>query len=683
MANNNLVLSLLITAKDQASGVLSGIRNAINGTAEQTGVLGSVARGITGTFGLLSGALAGVGFSAFLKSTVDAADALDELSQKTGVSVQALAGLQRLPDLAEVPIENVGNAINRLSKYMANNAEEAQKLGITAKDPVEAFYQLADVFSQTTSAQERAALGTKVLGKSYADLAPVLLQGGDALRSQVDAFAKQSGITSEVAARAGELNDKWTNLTNSARDFLTRGVLPVIPVLAKLVEYFQGFGKESSAVNASMSQSAPVFSMIAKILTGFTTTVELAALGIGALAAKLQAIATGNFSGLSAIDKAFSEDKEKAIARYVTLLDQLNTQQTQAPATNQAAEGVKQVYTEVDIALNKFKEWGDGSITAAQGVSDALKNLSDIELAKMKAALVEAFATGKNSSQELQEALSQIKTEEVTRAWKTLGQESSQSLQKAANEAKQAYVTIKESGQASAADLEKAWGAVEQKILAVTQAKNAQSEADRQRQDNLDSLDMIGATPQEQSDARRKQLTDETIAYDKAVRQGDYQEAVRIAQEKEKLAFENAQAETEAARAGEIAGYHAYDSKQKYMRAIEDTKKALEGLKEAEQATTTQQDNANTGDGQQNGEPAKTPLEIQQEAAAKFVENVKAINETPLKIAVETNLEEVNNQAETLLETLTKLNTVLGSKGKDGDLTQQLSDEALKRGAPS
>ena len=129
------------------------------------------------------------------------------MSLKTGIAVEKLAGFQLATKQSGTDMDAFTLSANKLSVNIAKNSEEFAKLGITAKDPAEAFLQLADVFSSIEDPQQRAALAAKALGKSWQDMAPLLSQGGDALRASVSEGAKLSGITADMAHEADAFND--------------------------------------------------------------------------------------------------------------------------------------------------------------------------------------------------------------------------------------------------------------------------------------------------------------------------------------------------------------------------------------------------------------------------------------------------------------------------------------------
>jgi len=183
---------------DRISGDLDRFQSRAQSTSEK----------INGALAALGVGLSVAGITAFVKEGIDAADALNDMSARTGIAVEQLAGFRLATQLGDTDMESFTAAANKLNIAMGKNSEAFAKLGIDARDPAEAFMQLADVMSSIEDPQQRAALGAKALGKAWADMAPLLLQGGDALRKTVEEGAKMSGITADMAEQAGKLNDQ-------------------------------------------------------------------------------------------------------------------------------------------------------------------------------------------------------------------------------------------------------------------------------------------------------------------------------------------------------------------------------------------------------------------------------------------------------------------------------------------
>jgi hypothetical protein len=187
---------------------------------------------------LFAKAAAGIsvaGIAAFVKTGIDAADAFNDLADRTGVAIEALAGLDYAAKLGDTSIEAVAQGLNKLSIYMVKNAEDAKALGLATQDPAEALIQFADIFASIEDEQQRAALGATVLGKSYAELAPLLLQGADGLRENVAIGQKLSGITTENAKAAGAFNDKLDKLDFALSHLSVRVAGPTVDALNSLL----------------------------------------------------------------------------------------------------------------------------------------------------------------------------------------------------------------------------------------------------------------------------------------------------------------------------------------------------------------------------------------------------------------------------------------------------------------
>lgn len=159
------------------------------------------------------------GIGAFVKSSIDAADALQDLSDRVGVSVKDLASFKLAAQLADTDLQSLGDGIARLSRTIGDAdrgnktaAKALQELGISARDPKEAFLQLADAVKRIEDPNRRAALLNNVLGKSYQELLPLLQQGGDALRKSAEESESYADSMARLAPEAGKFNDALDKL---------------------------------------------------------------------------------------------------------------------------------------------------------------------------------------------------------------------------------------------------------------------------------------------------------------------------------------------------------------------------------------------------------------------------------------------------------------------------------------
>ena len=194
---------------------------------------------LSSSLGLIGGGLSIVAFGSFIKASIDAADKLNDLSKSTGVSVEQLAGLQLAAKQSGTDLEGVAQAINKLSVNIGKDGEKFAKLGITAKEPLEAFKQLADVFVAIKDPQERAAVAAAALGKSWASAAPLLAEGGKAIGEMVEKGTKLSGITRQIAADADKFNDQLEELKTIAGQAGRSIGSELIPFISSAIKEFQ------------------------------------------------------------------------------------------------------------------------------------------------------------------------------------------------------------------------------------------------------------------------------------------------------------------------------------------------------------------------------------------------------------------------------------------------------------
>lgn len=241
----------------------------------------AAAVGLKSAFGAL-GVGIGVGaLAAFAKSGIDAADSLNDMSARLGVSVKDLASFKLAADQSGTSLESVGEGVSRLSKSIglaeAGNKQLAgalQGLGITARDPKEAFFQLADAVQRIDDPSKRAALLSQVLGKSYGELVPLLSQGSDALRQSARQSETFAEAMSRLAPNADKFNDQLAAMKINAAGTAGAVLVDLMPVLKGLLgvtlgvsEAFQEVGTSMGATAAAVSHPAQAFTIMKQLFS--------------------------------------------------------------------------------------------------------------------------------------------------------------------------------------------------------------------------------------------------------------------------------------------------------------------------------------------------------------------------------------------------------------------------------
>ena len=253
-------LKKIEAAATPASGGLKLLSSAANdakfqleAATERLGLLGSVL-GKLGPAGLIAGAsiaALGVGITALVMPVARVGDEFFKLSQKTGVSVEALTALDYAAKLSDVTTEGLTKALQKLSVAMFDTQVNGQEgsaalkaLGVSATDahgqirPTEAvLLDLAGKFADMPDGADKAALAVKLFGKEGLAIIPFLNQGREGITALMEEAQRLGLVMSEDGARASEVfNDNLTRLSALFEGVQRQIGSAVIPILADFTE---------------------------------------------------------------------------------------------------------------------------------------------------------------------------------------------------------------------------------------------------------------------------------------------------------------------------------------------------------------------------------------------------------------------------------------------------------------
>ena len=241
---------LKIKADVEGEGKINALGRAIGGLSGTAGKVSGGLKGLAGAAGGLSGALGslvplatGAGLAAMAKGAIDAADNMNDLSQKTGVSVESLSKFQQAANASGTSIEGVGGAMIKLNKGLAAGtgpaADALKALGISATDASgklkttdAVMLEVADKFKAMPDGAGKTALALQLFGKAGADMIPLLNGGSKAI---TDLSATMTGA---FAKGADSLNDKLAALQGKLLGLgvqIGTALMPMLNVIADLV----------------------------------------------------------------------------------------------------------------------------------------------------------------------------------------------------------------------------------------------------------------------------------------------------------------------------------------------------------------------------------------------------------------------------------------------------------------
>lgn len=264
--------SLIIALAADVASLRRDLDQAKSAVGNASSSMVGAAKAIGAAFAALG---VGAGLLRMIDGTVNLADALDELSQKSGFAVEELSRLRAVPDLAGVGIEDLARGLKDFNKSLveatdttSKSAQIFQALGVDLSGgPQEALLGTAEAFSKLEDASLRSVAASELFGKQGQAFIPALLGGRKAFEDaarEADRFG--TVISTQMAKQAGEFNDNLSRLTSSASALGIAIANPLLPLLNRMTEAMltlRGGGDAARKMLDDMTDSAT--KLIAKL----------------------------------------------------------------------------------------------------------------------------------------------------------------------------------------------------------------------------------------------------------------------------------------------------------------------------------------------------------------------------------------------------------------------------------
>lgn len=211
----------------EAPAELQRVAAAVKAQQQALEGSGSAITKITSLQGALTSQLAAyagpaaIGFA--IKQTLDYADTLTKMSDRTGIGVIALQRLEAIAKPSGNTIEEVANAVNKFQKNLAEGDSAAtgaiNRLGLSfskLKDlnPDEQFIAIAKAIQGIKDPAEQTLIAVQLFGRGGAEILPTL-------KAKVDELADSTVKMSAESVKAlDDLGDKFGQLKTSALNSL-------------------------------------------------------------------------------------------------------------------------------------------------------------------------------------------------------------------------------------------------------------------------------------------------------------------------------------------------------------------------------------------------------------------------------------------------------------------------------
>lgn len=243
----------------------------------------------------IAAGIAAIGGSAlaFAKQGIDAIDALGDAAEGLSIPVEQLSELSYVAKLSGVEFDSLTTSTRKFNEELAKAAQGDKAatalfkgLGVSVtdangkvRDLESVLLDVADRFATYEDGAEKAALAGELFGqRTGGDMLRVLNQGSEGIK-QLTKEARDFGlvISQDVAAQAGEFNDKLDRADALIEGFKIQLAAKLVPTLSTLEDSFFGASDKAD----KMSRSVEIAATAGKLLATGAIVIKNAFLELG------------------------------------------------------------------------------------------------------------------------------------------------------------------------------------------------------------------------------------------------------------------------------------------------------------------------------------------------------------------------------------------------------------------
>lgn len=244
--------SVFVREVDKATGSAKKLQTQVKDAGDASDKWSKQLSGTAITLAKWSAATAvaaATGTALFVKSAIDQADAANILSQKLGITTEALTKLQYAAQLSDVSQQALEGGLRKLATTLTTAQDPASKaakalldIGLSARELIaipadQQLGRIGDALNNVQNQSQRAALAQEIFGKAGQQLLPILAEGTAGIKNFGDE-AERAGVVidSAFAARAGVFNDNLDRIKSAASGLGLNIAEELLPRLTELQE---------------------------------------------------------------------------------------------------------------------------------------------------------------------------------------------------------------------------------------------------------------------------------------------------------------------------------------------------------------------------------------------------------------------------------------------------------------
>ena len=232
-------VKIVLTAEDRTRAAIEGVVGRLGDMSSASGIAGNALRGLTAALSV--GALV-----ASTRATINHADALNDMAERTGLAGDKLSELEYAARLNGTSLEDVEGGLKKLSVKALDAAQGGKQaaamfdaLGVAAtgadgslRNSDELMSDIAAVLNQVEDRTLRTALAVEVFGKSGDKLIP-LFENMQASREEAQRLGAVVGVDFQKAS--AQFNDDLDRMGLMSRAFGISLANEVLPTLQRFI----------------------------------------------------------------------------------------------------------------------------------------------------------------------------------------------------------------------------------------------------------------------------------------------------------------------------------------------------------------------------------------------------------------------------------------------------------------
>ena len=323
------------------------------------------------------------------------ADELNTMSKVYSIGTGELQKYSAAADLVDVSTEDIAKSHIKLEKQMMSaskgtgaSAEAFEKLNVSVTNADGSLRDGDAVWQDTIKAlglmeneTERDAIAMQLMGKSAANLNPLIEDGGETYKQVADTLAKYNldFIDQETLDQANEFNDAidtikmvglvaFQQLGTQLAAYLAPALEKVVDLVGRLAAWFSNLSPRTQAIIAAIAGIvavvAPLLIGLGKVSFAISSILSLAAtlgpviVGVGSTLLPIVAIIAGVVAAGVLLYKNWDLIKAKAIAFKDSVMATFNAFKASVTATFNAIKTaiVTPIQNAIDTVKNTFNK---------------------------------------------------------------------------------------------------------------------------------------------------------------------------------------------------------------------------------------------------------------------------------------------------------------------------------------